>query len=298
MVDLTTDMARVTEYWDSQIIEPFQKTTIARKLIQPNPDVKGPGVHHVKVNTLVGMQAATIAYRPQRGEQRRESISLTSADLAIPYVEQEFVTERQLYDAWLNNRNVNLETLTVREAARTVAEKEDEMLLLGADLDGDGTYEIQGVYNAATTEFTTAKDFATYGNPYDAVAGALELLETLNARAEGYNLLLNTVQRNQLRISRSTIGVKEEPDVLDLLNPGGGRAGGIISYSLIPAGKGLLLPIDQSRAFMEFYNPTDVVTEAWTDLTQPTRSDLFGRVYVSSVPHCIHPEGLVRLTNI
>lgn len=295
-----TDLSDLVTYWEEKVLLPFTAETMARKLINRNPDVDGPGIHKVKVSTMTGMQEATIAYRPQRGEAKRESIKLTSAELQIPYVEQEYYVERMNYDAWLANRNIDLNSLTINEAGRTVAEKEDQMLLLGWDQNGDGTYDVQGAYTAAGSAVSTSYDFATNGNAYDAVCDVLALIDGSHAKSyNGYNLVLPLTQYYQLLKSKDSNQNYEIPDVLRLLNErSNAGAGQVLSYHRIPTDHGLLLPIDPERRFVEFYNPSDLVTEAWTDPTQPNRSDIYGRTYVHTVPHILKAEGIGRLDTI
>ncbi len=296
-MDMTTILNQASQYWETRIIEPFQRKTIARKIMQRNPEVSGPGVYSVKVNTLTGMGEATIGYEPGVGDLTPDQVKITPSDIVIPAVWKDFEVKRKQLEAWAN-RQVPLDSVAARYAATVVAQKEDLMLIQGWDPNGDGTYEVLGIYGSAANDFSTSKDFATAGHPTSAVSGGLALIEADYALADAYHLLLNPVQRGELRSLRSAQGVREEPELVEILNPNGGNLGQIWSTPAITAGTGLLVPVDPVRDYIEFYNPEDVVVELGVDPMHPKTGPVSGRVSTYSVPHTIHGEGLSKLSAI
>lgn len=302
MVDINELTQRVGRYYDPKIIEPLRRKVVGRKLLAPNGDVKGPGVHSVEVNTLTGMKQATISWEPGQGALVPDSIRLDPSTLQIPSVWKDFSVKRKQVDAWARaDGNVKLDATALREATRVVAEREDEMIFNGWSADGSNK-DILGLWDVASTEgniYSTDKQFSTYGNAQDAIAGVMAMIEADFGLVDNYNLVLNPVQKWELMSSRDANGNREWPQVLEMLNSGDPNGPGrIVSTDRIAAGKGMVLPLDDDGEYMEYYNPIGPLTEMGYDSMHPDTCDISGRVYEYVVPHVRRPAALGALTSI
>lgn len=281
---------------DSDLILPLRQQLIGRTLAATNPTVKGDGVFEVVHQSLNELGEATISYSLPKPSDQRDSITATSTPLKIPVLEKGFEISRADYDVWKAN-GTPIDTTVALSAAQVVGVKEDNLIVNGWAPDGSTT-KITGLYAGAGNSFTTNLDFGTAGYPTDAVAGALALIETDYALADAYQLLLNPVQRNELRASRNTAGVREEPEVLDMLNTKGGSGSKVVSTSVILAGTGLLVPIDPARRFLELVVPRDYRTTLGVDSRDETNSPIYGRITCMTLPKIKQSNGLCSLTQI
>jgi len=295
MTDTALQVA--ARYIDSELIQPLRQQLIGRKLVSRNPSVKGPGVYNVDVHTITEMNAAEITFKLPGEEANRDMIRVARANKNIPVLHKEFMIPRQDFDAY-KNKGIALDTAAAQSAAQVVGVAEDELIINGWKPDGT-TYLISGLYQGAGNDYSTQKDFGTPGNPTDAVAGAMALIEADYGLAEAYNLVLNPTQANELRASRNANGVLELPEVVDLLNLGNKNGPGrIFSTPAITAGKGLLAPVDPSRRFIELYIPQDMKTILGVDSKLEETSPIYGSVYELVYPHIKQSNALAKLSDI
>jgi hypothetical protein len=126
----------------------------------------------------------------------------------------------------------------------------------------------------------------------------LSLIEADNALADAYNLILNPTQRGELRSLRNTNGVREEPEIVEILNPNGGNTGRIVSSSKITDGTGLLSPVDPARNYIELFEPQPVDTELGFDSKNPDTGPVYGRIYERVYIHIKHSEAIAKLSAI
>lgn len=283
---------------DAEMIMPLRQSLIGRKLAAINPDLKGDGIFEVVHNTMNELGTATISYSLPRPDGPRDSVTATRTTLKVPVLSEGFEISREDYDVYKNSEGrTPIDTNVALSAAQVVGVKEDDLIINGWKADGTNA-EITGFYAGAGNSYTTNKDFATAGYPTTVLSGMLALIEADSALADAYNFVCNPVQRNELRGLRSAQGVREEPEFVEMLNPGGGKTGGIISTSTITAGTGLLSPVDPNRRFVELVVPRDYRTSMGVDSKAEDLSPIYGTVYCMTIPKIKQAAGLCSATQI
>jgi uncharacterized linocin/CFP29 family protein len=288
-----TALYRAAEYFDDQIINPLRTGVTGRKLIEVSPLPET--VYTVVVNTLTDLNGAQIAYAlPSGAEANRDNVKISKANKDLLHVFKDFEVPRADFEAF-SNQNIAMDTLAAQSAAYVVGQKEDALILDGWKPDGTA-YQVSGLYQSAGNDYSSSSNFGSAGVPTTCISGALALIEADNALADAYNLILNPVQAAKLRGLRSTYGVLEQPEILQLLNGGGTGPGRIYSTTAQTAGTGMLSPVDPTKKFMELYEAVGVRTELGYDSAKPQTGPIFGRIYERVYPHIKYANALCKLS--
>lgn len=275
---------------DAKLVEPLRRVLIGRQLVPLTPPV-GFGVSSVEWSKVTEMSGGMVSYAFAKGNQ--DSLSMTPTTSKIPVYWKDYSVDRRMYESF-KNKGLDVDASTAMSAAFVAAKVEDEAIIDGVKRD-TSNYDINGLYPGAGNDFSTTADFATPGKPTTAVAGAYDLLEEDDVPTGlPFNLLLATTQRNQLRALRSTAGVREEPEVLEMLN--GGK---IFSSNVMTAGTGLLLPAAEVLdPWVDMYMTVDWRTEHGFDSEHPDTGDLTGRVYSGGILRIKENKVLCKLSVI
>lgn len=289
-----TALQTAARYFDKELIEPLRQQLIGRKLVNVNPNIKGAGIHSADIMKVIEMGAGFITYELPSGDISRDMIRVDSSVVKIPVLWKGYEVPRDSWDA-MKNRNVALDTAAMLSAAQMVGVDEDQLVIDGWKPDGTN-YVITGLYQSANNDYSTGKDFGTYGYATDAVAGAMALLEA-DYVYPPYNLVLNAVQMNELRASRSANGVREMPEILELLNDGVGP-GKIFSTPAIADTTGLVIPVDAARAYLELIVPRDMQNTLGEDSKIPDISPIYGTTFELVYPHIKQTNALCKLSSI
>ena len=288
---------RLATYYDGEIIEPLRQTTIARKIMSVDPKVKGDDKYFVDIMSITGMNAGVIEYRLP-DDVNRDMISTSTEKVQLPFIAKGFQVPKQDIAVFAEG-GIDIEAANAKAAAWEVQKLEEAYLLQGWKPDGTN-YEVKGLYQAAGNTCATSYDFGTYGNATDAVCDGIQLIEDDNIRGTNFNLLLNSVQKNQLKKSKnSTTDAREWKDVMELLNENGGATGQILTSEHIAAGTGLLVPVDPARNYFDIKEPQPIKTVLGYDskLTEEL-SPVYGTIFELLLPNVKRPEALCTLTGI
>jgi len=289
-----TALQTAARYFDKELIEPLRQQLIGRKLVNVNPNIKGAGIHSADIMKVIEMGKGLITYELPSGDISRDMIRVDADVVKIPVLWKGYEVPRDSWDA-MKNRGVALDTAAMLSAAQMVGVDEDQLVIDGWKPDGTN-YVIKGLYQSAGLDYATTKDFGTYGNATDAVAGAMALAEAKYVYPP-FNLVLNATQMNELRASRSTNGVREMPEILELINDGAGP-GKIYSTPAITAATGLLVPADSARAHIELIIPQDMRNVLGEDAKIPDISPIYGTTFELVYPHTKQINALCKLSSI
>lgn len=289
-----TALQTAARYFDKELIEPLRQQLVGRKLVNVNPNIKGAGLHSVDIMKIIEMGAGFITYELPSGDISRDMIRVGSDVVKIPVLWKGYEVPRDSWDA-MKNRGVALDTAAMLSAAQMVGVDEDTLILDGWKPNGS-TYVINGLYPSANNDYSSTKDFGTYGYATDAVAGAMALLEA-DYVYPPFNLVLNAVQMNELRASRSANGVRELPEILELLNDGAGP-GKIYTSPAIADTTGLVLSADAARAYIELIVPQDMRNILGEDSKIPDISPIYGTTFELVYPHIKQTNALCKLSSI
>lgn len=287
MVDTALQLA--ARYFDKEMIEPLRQRLIGRKIVAKNPNIKGQGVFNFDKNTINEMTGGMISYELPTSDVSRDMIRVDRANVKIPVLHKSYEVPRSDFEAF-KSKGVKIDAAAAISAAQMVGVDEDTLIIDGWKPDGTN-YVVNGLYQSANNDYSTSKDFGTFGNATDAVAGAMALLEADNVYPP-FNLLLNATQMHELNASRSTNGVREKPDILDLIR------GQISSTPVIAAGTGLLSPVDTARQYIELVVPQEMKNVLGTDSKIPDISPIYGTTYEVLYPHIKQTDALCRLSSI
>jgi len=286
MADTTLQvMGRI---YDKLIVDPLRTVLIGKELI-PFTAPAGMGISNVNWNIAKDMSDGKVSFAFDGGNE--DEIGFTPNNKNIPFYWKDYIVERGMYEAF-KAKGVALDASNAIGAAYKAAKTMDSTLLVGAKFD-ETNYTIDGLYNGATSEYSTSSNMATAGVPTTMVAGAQNVLELADVPTSiPMNLVLNPVQANKLRPLRSTNGVREMPEVLEMLN--GGK---IYSTSQIPTTTGLLLPAASvAQPFFDYYTRVDWRTELGLDSKHPDTGPINGRVYCGGILRIKQPLAICKLS--
>jgi len=290
-----TALETAARYFDKELVEPLRQQLIGRKLVSVNPHIKGAGIHSAEIMKLIEMGGGHITYELPTSEITRDMVRVDSSVIMIPVLWQGYEVQRASWDA-MKNRGIALDTASMLSAAHVVAKDEDRLIIDGWKPDGTN-YTVKGFYQSANNDFSTTYDFGTYGNATQAVAGAMSLLEA-DYVYPPFNLVLNPKQMYELRVSKSSTGLNEFQEVLDILNGYKPGPGWIYSTPFIAEGTGLVVPVDPARTYIELIAPQDIRNILGEDSKIPGITPIYGTTYELVYPHVKHPNALCKLSDI
>ncbi|RLG34229.1 hypothetical protein DRN97_03010 [Methanosarcinales archaeon] len=288
MADATNSLEEFSKYVDAELVEPLRAVLIGRKIVPVTPE-HGLGVSAVEFHKIVEMGEGVVTY--SFSDAGEDEINITPTTLKLPIHIKDYRIDRRHYESY-REKGINIDNSTALSAAFVAANKEDATIIRGYAGDGS-TYDIKGLYEGAGNTYA-GSDFGTAGNPTDAVAGAMDALEQDDVPVSSCNLILHPTQRNELRALRNSYGIREEPEVLEMLN-----GGAIYSSKALTAGTGLLIPtVNLARPYFDYFLGVDWRTEHGTESEHPDTSDLHGRVYSTGVLRIKHDVAICTITGI
>jgi len=285
-----TTLQEFTTKLDSKLVDPLRRVLIGRQLVHVTPPA-GFGVTAVNWSKINEMSAGMVSYGFSGGNS--DSLNAVPTTEKVPVYWKDYSVDRRMYEGFLMN-GYDIDTSTALSAAFVAAKVEDSAIIMGVTNDGIN-YDINGLYQGAGSDYSTAADFATPGKPTEAVAGALNLFDIADIPSTlPFNLTLASVQFNQLRALRNTNGVREMPEVLEMLNGGTIRASNALA-----AGTGLLTPTPEvGEPYVDFYLTSDWKNEVGFDSEHPDTGDMSGRVYSAGKLRIKHSVALCKLSAI
>jgi len=292
-----TAFEKAARYFDKELVPPLRQMLIGRQLFAKTLPLPA-GSYNIDYNKVTEMGAATISQSLPVGEVHRDMVKVESTNLKLNVILKGYEIARDQWEAF-KSKGQNLDTEAMLSAAHVLGQAEDDLLIQGWDPDGDSTYEVEGLYVGADNDYSTTKDFGTYGNAIDAIAGGLALMDADNVQGLNFNLTLNATQFFELVASRSTNGDFEYPQALRLLNLNEGAPKGAIRVSAdMTAGKGMLSPVDPSGRIMDLVIGQDPRNILGEDSKLKSISPIYGTVYEVLVPRIKQPNGLCKLSDI
>ena len=276
------------QYLENEITKISQISLKARKIFKAVKNID-PGAQSYAFDTAGEMSPANIDWA-WPGRLNIDAPTKERKSITIPYIHKEGKIGK--YDLLSSQRNgAPLDTTTFEACALKVTRLIDEMLLLGWSENGTN-YHIKGLYTAAGNDIATSLPFSNAANIETALT--LSTAALLNNGFEGpYNLILNPAQYTMMgkRIDPATGDTWRKWAQENVL-----LGGEVIASGTIPAGKGLVSPVEHAEAFKLILAEDTTLETAITDLEDG--SNLFGRVYFRGLPVVYQPLGLCRLSNI
>ena len=276
---------------DKTLLDPLRRTLVGRKIV-PVLKPAGFGVSTSEWSKITEMGDGMVSYA---FTDTSDAIGATPTTKKIPVYWKDYTVDRRAYEAYKVNGS-DLDNSTAQSASYVAAKAEDEAIIRGVSRDGT-TYEIDGLYTGAGSDYTDASDFGTAGVATDALGGAFAVLADADVPVGDqvkYNMVLNNTSYMKLFRVRSAMGLREMPEIREMLN--GGR---IIGTSVLASTEGLVLPADEMlEPFVDFYIGTDWKTEHGYESEHPDTGDLSGRVYSTGILRIKHSVAICKLSNL
>ena len=275
---------------DKKLVDPLRRVLIGRQLVHVT-DPAGFGVSAVNWSKITEMSAGMVSYAFSSGNS--DTLNAEPTVQKIPVYWKDWDLDRRQYEGYKMN-GIDIDTSASISAGFVAAKVEDSAIIQGVTQDGTN-YDINGLYQGAGSDYSTTKDFGTFGAATDAIAGAFALYDAADIPTSiPFNLTLAPTQAQELRASRSTNGVKEMPDILEMLN-----GGAIKSSNAMTAGTGMLTPTAEvGEPYVDFYLTKDWGSELGFDSEHPDTGDMKGRVYSSGILRIKHDVALCKLSSI
>lgn len=296
MAAITKEQEMAT-YFDKELKEPVRQMLIGRQLFAKQ-EVLGPDKYRVNFNKIKELGSASAGRAIPSVGSAKDRLTLTPAEIDMIMFWKEYEIARMDWDLF-NKNGTNIGAANVISAAQVVGIAEDAYLINGWKPDGTNYIE-KGIYQIADNTATGA-DFGTFGNPTISVANAWEKLDEDNITGVNYNLLLHPTQYNEARKSRSTYGVREWADILDMLNPYPNQAQGTVikvTGSNITAATGVMSPVDPTGRYMDLMIGANYVNDVYLNGPSAQFSPMGGITVSSLIARFTIDEAICTLTSI
>jgi uncharacterized linocin/CFP29 family protein len=289
---MTNALATFSKAIDNELVDPLRQVLKGRQLVYVT-EPKGFGVTSVDWGKITEMSDGVVSYGFTSGNE--DAIDTTLTNSKVPVYWKDYTVDRRMYEGWLIN-NTDIDASSAISAGYKAAKAEDTAIVMGITRDGTN-YDFTGLYTGAGNDFSSSKDFGTYGYATDAVAGGLALMADDGVPTDTLpiNVVLAPTQYGELSASESANGVPEINNILRLLN--GGR---VYQSNALTAGTGFLAPTAEvGKPFVDFYLTNDFETDnGLVDPGHPRTSDISGRVFSAGILRIKQANAICKLSAI
>lgn len=274
---MTNAIGTYSKKIDSKLVNPLRNVLKGRKLVYVTRE-QGFGISSVDWGTITDVSDGMVSYGFKGGNQDKIDVTLTNSK--VPVYWKDYVVDRRMYNSWQVS-GVDIDASSAIAAAYKAAKAEDTAIVMGVSNDGTN-YDIDGLYKKAGNIEATALDVGVFGNATSKLSLAYEMMDDDGVPVDSlaFNWALSSTQYREVMSRRSANGVRELPDILDMLN--GGKL-----YSMgkiLTDGTGMLLPTPAvGEPYVDFYLTSDFKTEHGFDSNHPDTGDLTGRVYSAGI---------------
>lgn len=287
----STTLQTFSKQVDKKLIDPLRRTLVGRRIV-PVTNPAGFGTSAVEWSKITEMSAGMVSYA---FTDTKDSIGAVPTTSKIPVYWKDYTLDRRTYEGYKTG-GANIDTSAAQSASYVAAYAEDEAIIMGVKRDGTN-YDIDGLFSGAGNTDNTAFDFATAGKATLALSAAYTKLADDNVPVGDnipFNMVINNTSYMQLLAVRNTSGIREMPEVRDMLN-----GGSIIASSVLAATDGIVLPSDSIlEPYVDFFLTSDWRTEHGFNSEHPDTGDMTGRVYSAGILRIKHDVAICSLTNL
>lgn len=288
---MTNAIVEFSKQLDKKIVSPLRQVLKGRQLVHVTPPA-GFGVTSVDWGKITEMSAGYVSFGFSDGNTDKIDISLTHSK--VPVYWKDYEIDRRIYEGWLQG-GVDIDAANAIAAAYQAAKVEDSALINGVSNDGTN-YDIAGLYQGAGNNYDVASSIATFGVATTALTGALNLMDDDGVPVDRmpFNWVVNSTSYHKIRKSRDTIGTRELPDVLDLLN-----GGQLISVgTTLTSAQGFVSPTAAvGEPYVDYYLTADFQTDPKQPEYQKT-GPIGGRVFSSGVLRIKQDVAICKTSNL
>lgn len=288
---MANGLATYSKMIESELIDPLRLVLKGRQLVHVTAPA-GFGVTSVDWSKITDISDGMVSYGFSSGNV--DAIDTTLTNSKVPVYWKDYTVDRRSYEGWMT-KGIDFDAASAIAAGYKAAKAENAAIVQGVTQDGTN-YDINGLYTGAGNDFSTSADFATFGNATIALAGAYALMDADGIPVDTLpmNMVLSPTQFQQLNSSRSTTGMRERPDILDMLN-----GGGIYSDNALTAGTGFVAPTKEvGKPYIDFFLTQDFTVENGFDSEHPDTGDLSGRVYSAGILRIKQSNAISKLSAI
>lgn len=238
---MTNELAEIGRQWDRKIVQVLQTRSIGRQLVPKNMELSGKGIGNTSVKSYGYKSTADAITDMNIRQDLADSIDVEGKTVLIPIQQDMIEIPRRTFES-MKFDGINVDSDVAMQMAVKVGKEFDKTIIDGWAPDGTN-YLVKGFYQIAGNS-GAGSDFGTYGNAVKSVSAAIEALNTDGVYSDaGYNLVVNPTQYFQLISSQSSTGLREFPQVIEILNQDAtGQPGRVFSTTDVAAAKGLLMP--------------------------------------------------------
>ena len=284
---MTNALVDVGRQWDKEIIPVLRATSVGRKLIARNNKLSGKGIGNTSVKSYGYGASAAAVTNYHLITDYGDTVNVEDATVAIPIQQDEIRIHRRTYDSMVYD-GMTPQSDQAQDMAMKPSVELDQLIIDGWKPDGTN-YEIKGLYQVAGNS-TAGADFGTYGNAVISCGTLIGLLQDDTIYSEGYNLTLATAQYQQLLGSISSTGVREMPQVLEMLNAGipdgQPKPGRIYQSSVLTAATGLITPVatEANMIYMDLIEAQQPTNTLYYENGNTERGDIILQQIGAAVP--------------
>ena len=270
-------------YLDSRVVETVRPLLVGRKLF-PVFRIPNAGIKTVRGWKETDMSQAIIDMNGQTDAFDR--VELSEFDIHVPVISKGF------YLFWRDviasrNGGIPMDTKSIENASRQVAEEEDKLLISG-EYTGWPALGIEGLATATGRNTSAGGDWSANAITY--VSSAITELET-DGHYGPYALIVRSSWLGQLRTLISNTGIFLLEKVAELA-----KSGIYVSDNLYASDGGVdsALVVEPSQENFELVIAQDATT--WT--TQDENMNTKGKVYEVLAPRIKRPASICEITGL
>lgn len=238
MVNTLSDIGR---QWDKQIVPVLQQMSVGRRLIPVNRELSYKGIGNTSVKNYGYKSTASAITDYNIRNDIADHVDVGDSTILIPIQQDMEIVKRRTFES-MKYDGITVDADRAKDMAQKLSLELDEVIIQGWKPDGTN-YETKGFYQIAGNSHA-GFDFGTYGNAIKTVAKGLELLQEDNIYSgAGYNLVIAPAQYFELISSQSSTGIRELPQVLEILNTGAsGQPGQVVMSPKLSSATGFMAP--------------------------------------------------------
>jgi len=284
-------LAEFSKKIDTKLVEPLRQVNKGRTLVYTTPP-QGFEVSNVEWGKIIEMSEGMVSYSFTSGNKDQIDASLTNSK--VPVYWKEYEIDRRIFESW-KARGTDVDAANAIAAGYSASRVEDSAIINGITKDGVN-YDTPGLYQGAGVDYDTATSLVTFGKATDAISGCLNLMDDANVPVDRikWNWVVPSDAYHKIRKIRNIQGIKELPDVLDMLN-----GGELVSIgTTLDTTQSVLVPdASVGEPFVDYYLTADFQTDPKTPEYQTT-GNIGGRVFSAGVLRIKQEAALGKISNL
>jgi hypothetical protein len=294
IVNNVTLQQRLATYFDDQLKEPLRTVLTARQMFAIGPDK-----YRVNYNKIQELGSALGSMTSPTVGSGLDNIRIDNSELDLVTHWKEYQIPRQDWQVFQAG-GVNLNAIGAISASYMTALYEDNTLINGWNPSLDTTtYRVKGMTATSTTSFS-GSDFGTFQGAMTTVANGWSAFDAARVQGCNMNLLLSPFNFNKLMKSVSSVGARELPMVLDMLNPYDNMPKGTIikaptnqdATPVLTKGTCVMAPVDPIGRYFDLVIGANYINDVFVNGPSQMLSPMGGVVFTTFTPRFVFPQAI------